>query len=407
MRDPHDSRTLDLVEAAKRPLTAAERQKRHREKKKREREEGRRIELSLQAGDVALLREVLKGCRGRRGAVDLLLRLPDVPVADSRSDASEASDSWPAHSVYQVGIGYVAPGVYRQTPAGQPEVDSLVKPGDVVWTSYDSGPYLVKAVRRIDYQVSDQHDLGGLHSFSLAMKTMDGRGADCGINELVAMDGRLLKLFANNDDEVFVAGTSARDGHAIKVDSEALREALANGEAAGRALLEQLRASGAQAAPVAQAAPAGEEERDYRLSEDEVVSLLTCISAFLTIRADLNYSLPRKIAEKLAAGTRWAEYGTNIGPDQGVISILDQLKGEAKRWQKHYDELFDQQRRNAEQAEAIAAQRREAELGQLRRELEALRREKDLLEAERCGAFAANRVLSDRLRDAGLSTEYR
>ncbi|MDW5684150.1 hypothetical protein SBW75_31135 [Pseudomonas aeruginosa] len=47
MQDPKDPGTLDLIEACKRPLTAAERQKRHREKLKRERQAGKRAVLDL------------------------------------------------------------------------------------------------------------------------------------------------------------------------------------------------------------------------------------------------------------------------------------------------------------------------------------------------------------------------
>lgn len=58
MRDPHDNHTIDLVEQAKRPLTAAERQKRHREKKKREREEGRRVVMEFTAEELMILAAV-------------------------------------------------------------------------------------------------------------------------------------------------------------------------------------------------------------------------------------------------------------------------------------------------------------------------------------------------------------
>lgn len=50
MKDPRDPGTLDLVEACKRPLTGAERQKRRRERLARERAAGQRIAL----GDVTL-----------------------------------------------------------------------------------------------------------------------------------------------------------------------------------------------------------------------------------------------------------------------------------------------------------------------------------------------------------------
>ncbi|SFB46128.1 hypothetical protein [Azotobacter beijerinckii] len=55
MRDPHDTATLDLVEAARQPLSAAERQRRHRQKRRREREEGRRVDMELTGAELELL----------------------------------------------------------------------------------------------------------------------------------------------------------------------------------------------------------------------------------------------------------------------------------------------------------------------------------------------------------------
>lgn len=57
MQHPYDPGTLCLIEACKRPLTAAERQKRHRDRLRRDRAAGR----SLPLGDVTLAElQVLK-----------------------------------------------------------------------------------------------------------------------------------------------------------------------------------------------------------------------------------------------------------------------------------------------------------------------------------------------------------
>lgn len=193
-------------------------------------------------------------------------------------------------------------------------------------------------------------------------------------------------------------------------DARWSREAMEKDAAEVRAALVELLVGGQPSAPVAQAAPAGEGERDYRLTEHEVAILLWCLDDHLTIRADLHsMDTPdfRELVDKLVAGSRFGGVVETMGKSEGVLNIIQRYKDEARRWQQNYKELFDQHRKNAEKDEAIAAQRREAELASLRRELEAVRREKDLLEAERCQAFAANRVLDQRLRDAGLSTEYR
>jgi hypothetical protein len=61
MQDPNDPGTLCLVDACKRPLTGAERQKRRRERLARERAAGKRIPL----GDVTLAElQALKGLVG-------------------------------------------------------------------------------------------------------------------------------------------------------------------------------------------------------------------------------------------------------------------------------------------------------------------------------------------------------
>ena len=76
-----------------------------------------------------------------------------------------------------------------------------MKPGDQVWTSYDSGPYKVLEVKR--------YTVEGMRVYSLVMTALNQRKPSAWINELVAVDGRLLKLFANNMDEVFVVGAGA------------------------------------------------------------------------------------------------------------------------------------------------------------------------------------------------------
>jgi len=93
----------------------------------------------------------------------------------------------------------------RLTPPGQPTVPDLVKPGDVVRTSYDSGLYIVE-------EVAGPYTEGGYPPHYTLVCTRlyphPGRLRDTRfwLNELVAQDGRLLKLFEVNQDEVFVVG---------------------------------------------------------------------------------------------------------------------------------------------------------------------------------------------------------
>jgi hypothetical protein len=117
--------------------------------------------------------------------------------------------------------------VYRQPVPGELEVPDLVRPGDVIQTSYKSGGRVTAVVAstvcacaggmRPHDQTSDCHPLR-CWSINYIEKDRD-RGPDirhhpsatCYINELVAVGGRLLKLFEANPDEVFVV---ARDGQA-------------------------------------------------------------------------------------------------------------------------------------------------------------------------------------------------
>lgn len=165
---------------------------------------------------------------------------------------------------------------------------------------------------------------------------------------------------------------------------------------------------GAGLAAGAEAAPVLEGELGYRLSEQDVAWLLVCISSHLTIRPDLGGSDLRELVERLEHGTRFAGYSAQLGQEQGVLSILKRLKDEAGRWQRAYQELVDQQRNNAEKAEAIAAQRREAEQAHLRRrvaaleqEVAGLQRENAQVVEERSRAFAAHEALLGQLQVHG------
>jgi hypothetical protein len=221
MIDPNDPGTLDLVAACEEPLSGAERARRHRLKKKKEKEAGQRAALDLKAPELALMAVALGEFRERWQQVPSKLQavealLPRIPAPDLAQvfpgdsawlpDALQRGESfadWPAHSGYQAEMGFRNLTQYRQTPHGQPEVDQLVFPGDTVWTSYGTGPYVVKEVT--------SYKCLGMRCFTLVLQDLGvcgkrrKREASGWINEVVAVDGRLLKLFANNEDEVFIA----------------------------------------------------------------------------------------------------------------------------------------------------------------------------------------------------------
>ena len=105
-----------------------------------------------------------------------------------------------ATSAYQAELGAPNRGAYRRTPEGEPTVADLVQPGMLVRTSYGTGG----VVR----SVSGPHPLlglveDGLETFSIAYSDTATDMSGGTLNELVAVGGRILKLFEANTDEVF------------------------------------------------------------------------------------------------------------------------------------------------------------------------------------------------------------
>lgn len=242
MIDPNDPGTMDLVAACQEPLSNKERQRRFRARQRKEREAGKRVKLELKAPELAVLSVALAEFRERwtktskaKAADSLLPRLPlpnlaEVFPGDSAwlPDIGQQSGDWrdePGTNAFLVdSIGLRSPLMFRQTPIGQPEVDALVFPGDTVWTSYGSGPYVVKQVAA--------HECRGMRCFTLVLldlgadegrRRKNKREPDGWINDVVAVDGRLLKLFANNQDEVFVARTALAGGFVELDEAEAVR----------------------------------------------------------------------------------------------------------------------------------------------------------------------------------------
>lgn len=118
-----------------------------------------------------------------------------------------------AHNTYQASLGYPRPGTYRRTPAGQPRVPDLVRCGMAVRTDYGTGGIVVAVkgpfVDRLDGQdyetwsvlyVAPQHY--GQHG-AVPEHWFDNPKI-CAVNELVAVDGRILALFGNNGHELLI-----------------------------------------------------------------------------------------------------------------------------------------------------------------------------------------------------------
>ena len=86
---------------------------------------------------------------------------------------------------------------YRVTPKGEPTVADLLHPGDIVTTNYNTGPYRIVKITLVEVP-------GCPPCYSLRMSLPGGKDARYFINDLVAVNRRLLKLFVANKDEVFI-----------------------------------------------------------------------------------------------------------------------------------------------------------------------------------------------------------
>lgn len=92
----------------------------------------------------------------------------------------------------------------RTTPKKEKTVPEILKVGDLVKTSYGSGPYKVQAITLIN-------TYGYPPCYSLSMSDPGRKEIHYWINEIVAVGGRLLMLFKANNDEVFIMKKDGAD----------------------------------------------------------------------------------------------------------------------------------------------------------------------------------------------------
>ncbi len=123
-----------------------------------------------------------------------------------RKQALPASTkTYEAHSTYTAGLGAPDRCRYRRTPPGAPTVADLVRPGDTISTSYNTGGVVIE-VKEYFYAAPTGETLS---HFTIVYVPPDRaskyRDTDrCWINECVAIGDRILKLFEANTDEVSV-----------------------------------------------------------------------------------------------------------------------------------------------------------------------------------------------------------
>jgi len=98
----------------------------------------------------------------------------------------------------------------RRTPPDQKTVEELLFIGDLIETNYSTGGKVIS--------ISKHEYYGNLFAYSITYVDVDAPANKDGsyrenhhryINELVAQNNRILKLYEANTDEVFIIGKAA------------------------------------------------------------------------------------------------------------------------------------------------------------------------------------------------------
>ena len=101
----------------------------------------------------------------------------------------------PPHNSYIADLnGYRVTQDMLRHPSGTP-LPKIIQVGTLIKTSYETGPYAVKKI----LPCSDY----GVQTYHLTCRSPT-RNGEFFLNELVAVDGRILALFLANEDEVFI-----------------------------------------------------------------------------------------------------------------------------------------------------------------------------------------------------------
>lgn len=139
-------------------------------------------------------------------------RAAEAELIEEANGADDASALGEARSEYQSDtLGMPYSKSYRSTPDGEAKVPDLVKPGMIVTTNYETGPYRVVSVD--GPFIYKPKEGGSFEHWSLSLcdptKKKKKLKATAWINEVVAVGTRLLMLFESNDDEVLIETTAA------------------------------------------------------------------------------------------------------------------------------------------------------------------------------------------------------
>ena len=272
----------------------------------------------------------------------------------------------------------------------------------------------------------------------LAHEDLFHRPKDWATSKKPGFDALLTKLWPEGDDGRYLAEperSTRRPAGFLRDELKYQRERVTRLEIENRAL----RAGEPVAGQVIVSADDPHNwTRTVQLTRDEDSLILWAFSVFFTARADLDHLKSPYVLESLEKMFQgcpiWTEdLKAKLDQDQGIINGNKHRDKEAKRGWKHYEDerkqnvqLFKERAADRAEIERLKAALNEiaAEVGApvavpselnktalegdaLRLKVAALERENKLLESERNKAHSAIKTWEDRLRAAGLSTDYR
>lgn len=110
-----------------------------------------------------------------------------------------------AGSAYSANLGFRDAGQYRSTPQGQKTVPEIITVGMKIRSSYGTGGIVAMVRGPFLYTANDGKEYSHYTLVYVPPKIWGKHKSSDHhwINELVAVDGRILKLFEANSDEVF------------------------------------------------------------------------------------------------------------------------------------------------------------------------------------------------------------
>jgi len=123
--------------------------------------------------------------------------------------------SWYAHNLYQLKLGFaIEPGTtFRRTE----DLRTFVWKGCEIRSNYSDLIFVVDKVWRLRSRIPAEGFRTAVTFSITAHEKREGGSSKSGFNEYVLVDGRILKLFSNSEDELFVLRRVPRQGELFEL----------------------------------------------------------------------------------------------------------------------------------------------------------------------------------------------